>query len=143
MDKRDKGYTLYKKGLSCTEISKKLDVSINTVKSWRKRYWTQGADAPAKRTLHPEDAAANYADISTWMWSLVRDMAQSGRLHLPNDTELIAQLSTRKYAFAGTPPKLKLESKEIMKRRGLPSPDRADAVALSLYQPVTYTWEIG
>ena len=52
MDKRDKGYTLYKKGLSCTEISKKLDVSINTVKSWRKRYWTQGADAPAKRTLH-------------------------------------------------------------------------------------------
>ena len=56
MDKRDKGYTLYKKGLSCTEISKKLDVSINTVKSWRKRYWTQGADAPAKRTLHPEDA---------------------------------------------------------------------------------------
>ena len=39
MDKRDKGYTLYKKGLSCTEISKKLDVSINTVKSWRKRYW--------------------------------------------------------------------------------------------------------
>ena len=53
MDKRDKGYTLYKKGLSCTEISKKLDVSINTVKSWRKRYWTQGADAPAKRTLHP------------------------------------------------------------------------------------------
>ena len=55
MDKRDKGYTLYKKGLSCTEISKKLDVSINTVKSWRKRYWTQGADAPAKRTLHPED----------------------------------------------------------------------------------------
>ena len=68
-----------------------------------------------------EDAAANYADISTWMWSLVRDMAQSGRLHLPNDTELIAQLSTRKYAFAGTPPKLKLESKDIMKRRGLPS----------------------
>ena len=90
-----------------------------------------------------EDAAANYADISTWMWSLVRDMAQSGRLHLPNDTELIAQLSTRKYAFAGTPPKLKLESKDIMKRRGLPSPDRADAVALSLYQPITYTWEIG
>lgn len=64
-------------------------------------------------------------------------------LDLPNDTELIAQLSTRKYAFAGTPPKLKLESKDVMKRRGLPSPDRADAVALSLYQPITYTWEIG
>ena len=38
MDKRDKGYTLYKKGLSCTEISKKLDVSINAVKPLRQRY---------------------------------------------------------------------------------------------------------
>ena len=53
MDKRDKGYTLYKKGLSCTEISKKLDVSINTVKSWRKRYWTPGADAPCTQRMHP------------------------------------------------------------------------------------------
>ena len=59
MDKRDKGYTLYKKGLSCTEISKKLDVSINTVKSWRKRYWTQGADAPAKRTLDRKSTRLN------------------------------------------------------------------------------------
>lgn len=56
MDKRDRGYTLYKKGLSCTEISKKLEVPVNTVKSWRKRYWTQSADAPAKRTLHPKNA---------------------------------------------------------------------------------------
>ena len=63
MDKRDKGYTLYKKGLSCTEISKKLDVSINTVKSWRKRYWTQGADAPFfschlrhRHQMHPQNA---------------------------------------------------------------------------------------
>ena len=55
MDKRDKGYTLYKKGLSCTEISKKLDVSINTVKSWRKRYWVQmhPQNAPCTQRMHP------------------------------------------------------------------------------------------
>lgn len=64
MDKRDKGYTLYKKGLSCTEISKKLDVSINTVKSWRKRYWTQGADAPPHMTLKQDQNRARRREMS-------------------------------------------------------------------------------
>ena len=57
MDKRDKGYTLYKKGLSCTEISKKLDVSINTVKSWRKRTGRRvqmhPQNAPCTQRMHP------------------------------------------------------------------------------------------
>ena len=39
MDLRDKGYTLYKKGLKYKEIAEKLDVSVNTVKSWASRYW--------------------------------------------------------------------------------------------------------
>ncbi len=39
METRDKAFTLYKKGMGCTEISKKLGVSLNTVKSWKKRYW--------------------------------------------------------------------------------------------------------
>ena len=96
-----------------------------------------GAAVPDK------EAAQNYADISTWMWSIIRDKAQSGLLHLPDDAELIAQLSTRKYVFAGTPPKIKLEGKDALKKRGLPSPDIADAVALSLYEPICYTWELG
>ena len=39
METRDKAFTLYKKGMGCTEIAKKLGVSLNTVKSWKKRYW--------------------------------------------------------------------------------------------------------
>lgn len=96
-----------------------------------------GAAVPDK------EAAQNYADISTWMWSIIRDKAQTGLLHLPDDAELIAQLSTRKYVFAGTPPKIKLEGKDALKKRGLPSPDIADSVALALYEPVCYTWELG
>ena len=30
-----------------------------------------------------------------------------------------------------------------MKKRGLPSPDMADALALALYEPRRYTWELG
>ena len=47
---------------------------------------------------------------------------------------MIGQLTTRKYIFSGAPSKLKLESKESLKKRGLTSPDRADAVALALYE---------
>ena len=81
-----------------------------------------------------KEAAGRYADISTWMWAVLRDMAASGLLHLPDDATLIGQLTTRKYIFSGTPSKLKLESKESLKKRGLTSPDRADAVALALYE---------
>lgn len=48
MEKRDKAFTLHKKGMKCTEIAKKLDVSLNTVKSWKKRYWDAQKGAPRK-----------------------------------------------------------------------------------------------
>lgn len=55
METRDKAFTLYKKGMGCTEIAKKLGVSLNTVKSWKKRYW----GAPKKRTPpHPKGASS-------------------------------------------------------------------------------------
>lgn len=85
-------------------------------------------------SIPDKEAAKRYADITTWMWARLRDHATAGDLHLPNDDVLIGQLSSRKYLFSGTPEKLKLESKASLKSRGLPSPDRADAVALSLYE---------
>jgi len=50
-------------------------------------------------------------------------------LILPNDDNLIAQLSTRKYNLTDTS-KIQIESKEAMKKRGLPSPDEADCLLL-------------
>lgn len=46
MELRDKGFTLYKKGLKYKEIADKLNVPINTVKSWANRYWKGQKDAP-------------------------------------------------------------------------------------------------
>lgn len=76
----------------------------------------------------PEDK--NYADITTYMWGTVRDMMQSGELVIENDNDLVAQLSIRKYSLTSSG-KLTLESKKDMKKRGVASPDRADAVALA------------
>lgn len=48
---------------------------------------------------------------------------------LPNDSELVAQLSTRKYEFRG--PKIKVEGKdEFKKRTEKTSPDEADSVIM-------------
>lgn len=62
METRDKAFTLYKKGMGCTEIAKKLGVSLNTVKSWKRRYWDAQKGAPKKRTPpHPKGASSKCA----------------------------------------------------------------------------------
>ena len=78
----------------------------------------------------PKEGEENYADISTFMWAIVRDLMQSGEITIENDNDLVAQLSVRKYSLNSSG-KLILESKKQMKERGIKSPDRADAVSLA------------
>ena len=80
-----------------------------------------------------------YHDSTTYMMATVKKLLQpfdedTGaqkpvELILPNDNDLVAQLSSRKY-FLTEVGKIKIESKEAMKKRGLPSPDEADCVLL-------------
>jgi len=87
-----------------------------------------------------KDAAENYANMGTWLWAKLRDELQGGSLVLPNDTELVAQLSTRKYTL-NSKGKIILESKDAMKKRGIPSPDKGDAVTLACYVPYKFNIE--
>ena len=66
------------------------------------------------------------------MWAVLRDLLEKKQVEIKDDSETVAQLSTRKY-FMASNGKLELESKKEMKKRGLVSPDRADAMALSVY----------
>lgn len=54
-------------------------------------------------------------------------------VQLPNDERLIAQLTVRKYKMTSKG-KIQIESKDEMKKRGLDSPDRADAVVLAFIE---------
>lgn len=74
-------------------------------------------------------SARFYDDIVTWMWATVRDLMEAKEVKLPDDSILIGEFSTRKYHFLSNG-KQRLESKDDLKKRGLNSPDRADAVAL-------------
>lgn len=53
---------------------------------------------------------------------------------LPNDDDLMAQLSIRRYSLTSKG-KVLIERKKEMKKRGLPSPDRAEAVVMAFYEP--------
>ncbi|MEK9748469.1 MAG: terminase [Pseudomonadales bacterium] len=68
------------------------------------------------------------------MWLNMRNALKDGVL-LPSDIEVRADLTGVEYAF-NQANKIKLEPKEDMKKRGLASPDLADALALTYAYPV-------
>ncbi|MCY9593732.1 terminase B [Paenibacillus chitinolyticus] len=82
----------------------------------------------------------SYANKGAETWGTVKDLLEQnmtnfvlglpGVLEVPDDEKLIAQLTTRKWRMNSSG-KILLERKEEMKKRGLPSPDRADAFVLA------------
>lgn len=74
-----------------------------------------------------------YDDLTTYLWGTVRELLIAEAVRLQNDNEMVGQFSCRKYKLTSRG-RIRLESKEDMKKRGIGSPDRADAVALSCYE---------
>ncbi|MBU5673232.1 AAA family ATPase [Paenibacillus brevis] len=87
-----------------------------------------------------DDGEEHYENRGTEAWAIMRDLLQEAfskhlqgepvSIELPQDDRLVTQLTQRKYRMTSKG-KLALERKEDMKKRGLDSPDRADAVILS------------
>ena len=81
-----------------------------------------------------ESDPVEYSNSTGLMWGKVRKFLMEGKLQIPDDSTLFSQLSNRKYVV-NKDGKLEMERKENMKKRGVPSPDIADALALALYDP--------
>lgn len=79
-----------------------------------------------------KDAARRYNNLTTDMWANMKDLFDNKQIVMEDDDQTVAQLSSRKYTMASNG-KLEIEPKKEMKKRGLDSPDRADALALALY----------
>lgn len=80
----------------------------------------------------------HYHDTTTFMMATVKSLLapfdelgnpKPVELILPDDDNLVAQLSGRKYSLTEAS-KIRIESKDAVKKRGLPSPDEADCVLL-------------
>lgn len=83
-------------------------------------------------TKEGKEAAEYYNNLTTHMWAVLRELLENKEIEIEDDADTFAQLSVRKYIMASNG-KLELESKKEMKKRGVSSPDRADAAALSVY----------
>jgi phage terminase large subunit len=74
-----------------------------------------------------------YINRRAEMWVACRDWLKNGAI--PNDPDLIAELTSPTYKFDSTG-KMKIESKDDMKKRGVNSPDKADGLVLTFAETV-------
>lgn len=105
-----------KRGEMAKELSRMVIVPVNA----------------AEKVPDP-DEAKNYGNMTTYLWAIIRELMGAGVMSLEDDNETVAQLSCRKY-YMTSKGRMMLESKEDMKKRNFDSPDRADALALSVYE---------
>ena len=71
-----------------------------------------------------------YHKLKDELWFAMREWFEGRDVKMPEDQDLIAELSTPKYDITSQG-KLKVESKNEIKSRGAPSPDLAEALMLS------------
>ena len=80
------------------------------------------------------DDYATYHNKRAENWGLMKEAINEG-IDLPDDNELRDDLISPEYLFDNTN-RIQLERKEIMKKRGLASPDSADALAMTYAKKV-------
>jgi hypothetical protein len=87
--------------------------------------------ARADRDQIGDEGDIAYANKRAEMWGTMREWLKGGSIE--NDPELVADLTAVEYGFTMKDSRdcIILERKEDMKKRGLASPDDADALALT------------
>ena len=75
-----------------------------------------------------------FKDLKSQMYCFFRDLLITGAITGITDRKTIQQLLSIRYQFAGAG-QTQIEGKEKMEKRGVESPDRAEALALVQFQP--------
>jgi hypothetical protein len=73
----------------------------------------------------------NFLNLRAELWFAIKDYLTQRDCRLPVDDDLVAELAAPMYKYTSTG-KIKIESKEEMRKRGIKSPDKADALALTM-----------
>lgn len=86
------------------------------------------------RVMVGEELSIETTNKRTLMWASMREWLNTGTI--PDDGELKADLTGVEYGFGADQVAYQLERKVEMKKRGLASPDKGDALALTFAAPV-------
>jgi hypothetical protein len=89
---------------------------------------------PARVSLgQPSETMVHYANRRAEIYGYMREWLERGAI--PDSEDIQVDLTGVKYGF-NADNAIQLERKEDMKKRGLASPDNADALALTFAEPV-------
>ena len=78
------------------------------------------------------DDSEKFYDLRAEMYWDLREAFRHGTISIPDDEKLMVQLAGLKYEYT-TRGAIRLISKEKMRKEGLESPDRSDAVAMAVW----------
>ncbi len=70
-----------------------------------------------------------YLNLRAELYDGLRWRFENDRIRIPNDPELVGQVAAVRYTFTSGG-QMQIESKDVLASRGIPSPDKADALAL-------------
>ncbi len=77
-----------------------------------------------------------YMNLRSELWFKAKGWLEDRSCKLPKDEQLLAELTAIRYSFTSSG-KMKAESKDEMRKRGLKSPDLADALCLTMASDAT------
>jgi hypothetical protein len=94
---------------------------------------------PVNVSESPALDARQYRRLRDELWGLMRDWLETrrGRIWDNEEGDLVGQLTTPKYRILESSGLIVIESKDDMKKRGVASPNVADACILTFAQPVS------
>jgi len=72
-----------------------------------------------------------YLNLRAELWFKIKDWFIQRDCKIPDDDEFVNELASPGYKYTSSG-KIKIESKEEMRKRGIKSPDKADAFALTM-----------
>lgn len=75
----------------------------------------------------------HFRSIRDEMYWHLRELFRSEEIEIPPNDILISQLSSIKYKVNARNGRIEIESKDDMKKRGLPSPDEADSLVIAVH----------
>ena len=73
---------------------------------------------------------STYRNLKAELWHKAKAWLEARDCWLPKDEMLVSELATVRYSFTSSG-KIQIEGKDEIRKRGLPSPDRADAFCLT------------
>ncbi len=79
-----------------------------------------------------------FANVRAEGYWRLKELFASGEIDIPDDHQLMGELAALRYSF-DSQGRVLMESKEAMRQRGLPSPDKADALMLAFMESANKT----